>query len=144
MSANKNKETPELTNVCGITLKSEHADPVLYNAIRSLQFLFLHTYKLWDHLTIEENYYGKTFLYLIENKKLGLRGYVGRDIEKRQIKFLAIDKGRERWMVREGFDPGDPDVAGKIGIMMVLPTMNDFILFLAGRAGWEYKEYLRG
>jgi hypothetical protein len=123
-------------------LKSEHKDPVLYNTIRSLQFLFLHTYQLWDNLSIEENFYGETFLYLIENKKLGLRGYIGRDISKKQVKFLVVDCARIRWALSEGFDVANEDILSSVGIMMNLPTMNDFILFMAGRPGWDFTHYI--
>jgi hypothetical protein len=131
----------KLTNVAGLELKSEFSDKVLYNTIRSLQFLFLHTYKLGSNLLIEETNRGRVFLYGIENKELGLRGYIGRDEKRGIVRYLVMDGARIRWMVREGFDL-TPENYDKVGVMLVLPSMNDFILFMAGRGGWETEGYV--
>jgi hypothetical protein len=132
----------KFTNVAGLELKSEFCDKVLYNTIRSLQFLFLHTYKFGSNLVIEETGRAGQFMYCIENHGLKLRGYVGRDEKTKSVRFLVMDNARILWMVREGFEVC-PENYDRVGVMMNLPTMNDFILFLAGRCGWDSAGYVR-
>lgn len=132
----------KFTTVHGLELKSEFSDKALYNTIRNLQFLFLYTYKLGSNLIIEETNRGSNFMYCIENHDLKLRGYVGRDQKTNSIRFLVMDGGRLLWMAREGFELS-PENYDRIGIMMNLRSMNDFILFLAGRCGWDSEGYVR-
>jgi hypothetical protein len=131
-----------LTDINGVELQSEHEDPVLYNVIRSLQFLFLHTYSLWDKLKIEEEFHQKSFFYCIENQKLNLRGYIGRNFKDNKIGYLVVDFSRIEWMKKEGFDL-TIEIKNNIGYLLKLPTMNDFILYMAGRIGWDHNGYSR-
>jgi hypothetical protein len=132
----------KFTNVGGLELKSEFSDIPLYNAIRSLQFLFLHTYKFGSDLIIEETGRAGRFMYCIENKGLKLRGYVGRDDKTKTVRYLVMDGGRIAWMAKEGFDLSAENY-DRVGVMMNLRSMNDFILFLAGRGGWDSAGYVR-
>jgi hypothetical protein len=133
-----------LTNINGLEFNSEFRDPVLYNVVRTLQFLFLHTYKLGlvDDLTIEETNKDKFFLYSFENKILHLRGYIGRCEKKQKIRYLAMDTARLRWVETEGFEPTSENY-DKIGVMLSFPSLNDFLLFMAGRGGWDSLGYVR-
>lgn len=130
------------TEINGLILKSEFEDKEIYDKIRSLQFLLLHTYHLGKSLEISEMKINKGYYYSIRNKSCGLVGFVGRDVETGLIRFMIKDFGRIKWMEKEGFDLTEENF-NKIGIMANCKTINDFILFIAQKSGYEFSGYAK-
>lgn len=131
-----------LTEINGLTLNSELEDKDLYSKIRSLQFLFLHTYHLGSGLKITESKINKHYYYAIQNTNAGLMGFVGRDSTTNGIRYLIKDKSRIQWMVNEGFELTEENF-NKVGVMAKCKGMGDFILFMAGKQGYEFTGYAR-
>lgn len=130
------------TEVNGLKLESEFLDQELYKKIRSLQFLFLHTYSLGSALQILEiKMRNKGFYYSISNSDAGLFGFVGRDVKTKEIFYLVKDWGRVRWARLEGFD-ADDDNYQTVGVMAKCKTMNDFILFVANKKGYDFSGHV--
>lgn len=69
-------------------------------------------------------------------------GFVGRDVATNSIRYLIKDQGRIRWMVREGFELTEENM-NRVGVMAKCKGMNDFILFMAGKQGYEFTGYAR-
>ena len=133
----------KLTEINGLALKSEFEDKEIYQAMRSLQFLFLHTYKMGGALRVIEAKIKGNYFYVIENQELGLMGFVGRGAKnKNKICYAIKDRGRVKWAIEEGFDPTD-EILNKIGVFAKCKGMNDFILFMAGKTGYEFSGYIR-
>lgn len=130
----------KLTEINGLTLQSEFEDKDLYQKIRALQFLFLHTYHLGGALKITESKINKTYYYALQNMSLGLVGFIGRDASKGVVRYLIKDKARIKWMINEGFELNE-DNYNKVGVMAKCKGMNDFILFMAGKPGYEFVGY---
>jgi hypothetical protein len=132
-----------LTEVNGLTLDSEFADPELYDRIRSLQFLFLHTYKLGAALKILEVQMKKRgFYYAISNQESNLFGFVGRDVKTKEIFYLVKDWSRLKWLREEGFEPNEENYQ-KVGVMAKCKRMEDFILFMANQKGFDFVGYAK-
>lgn len=101
------------------------------------------------NVLLEETRYDTTFLYHFENVKLGLSGYIGRDKNTQLIHYVIQDKSRFKWAIDEGFvipnDLGVLDVKDKefvyneIGVFRACKNVNDFILFMSGKKGFEFK-----
>ena len=58
------------------------------------------------------------------------------------IRFMIKDFGRIKWMEKEGFDLTEENF-NKIGIMANCKTINDFILFIAQKSGYEFSGYAK-
>jgi len=133
----------ELTEVNGLKLESEFLDKELYQKIRSLQFLFLHTYKFGDALKVMEVRMKKRgFYYAISNQDAQLFGFVGRDLETKEIFYLVKDWGRLRWLKQEGFDLTEENYQS-VGVMAKCKRMEDFILFMANQKGYDFVGYAK-
>lgn len=133
----------KLTEINRLALKSEFEDKEIYQTMRSLQFLFLHTYKMGGALRVIEAKIKGNYFYVIENQELGLMGFVGRGSkDKNKICFTIKDKSRVKWAANEGFELTD-ELLNKIGIFAKCKAMNDFILFMAGKTGYEFTGYIR-
>lgn len=132
----------KLTEVNGLTLNSEFEDKDLYSKIRALQFLFLHTYHLGSALKITESKINKSYYYVIQNQDAGLVGFIGRDVATNSIRYLIKDQSRIKWMRAEGFELTEENF-NKIGVMAKCKGMSDFILFMAGKQGYEFTGYAR-
>lgn len=132
-----------LTEVNGLTLDSQFADPELYDRIRSLQFLFLHTYKLGPSLKILEVQMKKRgFYYAISNNEHNLFGFVGRDLKTKEIFYLVKDWSRLAWMKAEGFELTEENYQ-EVGVMAKCKRMEDFILFMANQKGYDFVGYAK-
>lgn len=133
----------ELTEINGLKLRSEFLDRELYQKIRSLQFLFLHTYKFGDALkVIEVQMKKRGFYYAISNQDAQLFGFVGRDPQTKEIFYLVKDWGRVHWMRAEGFAETEENYQS-VGVMAKCKSMNDFILFLANQKGYDFVGYAK-
>lgn len=133
----------QLTEINGLKLESEFADNEIYQRIRSLQFLFLHTYKMGSALQIlEVKMKRRGFYYAISNKEAQLFGFVGRDQKTKEIYYLVKDWGRLRFMMLEGFEPTEENYQA-VGIMAKCKTINDFILFMAAQKGFDFSGYAK-
>lgn len=107
----------------------------------------------YPNIILEETRYDTTFLYHFENKRLGLSGYIGRDKNTQLIHYVIQDKARFKWAIDEGFvtpnkhgllDVKDREfVYNQIGVFRACKNVNDFILFMSGKKGFEFKgEYI--
>jgi hypothetical protein len=133
----------QLTEVNGLTLNSEFGDPELYDKIRSLQFLFLHTYKMGAALKVlEVKMRRRGFYYAISNQENNLFGFVGRDLKTKEIFYLVKDWGRLTWLRLEGFELTEENYQS-VGVMAKCARMEDFILFMANQKGYDFVGYAK-
>lgn len=133
----------KLTEINGLKLESEFLDAEIYDRIRSLQFLFLHTYKLGGALKIlEVRMQKRGFYYAISNQDANLFGFVGRDSKTKEIYYLVKDWSKIRWMRAEGFELNEENYQ-KIGVMAKCARMEDFILFMANQKGYDFAGYAK-
>jgi len=131
------------TEVNGLKLESEFLDPEIYQRIRSLQFLFLHTYQLGNALQIlEVKMKRRGFYYAISNQEAQLFGFVGRDVKTKEIFYLVKDWSRLHWMHLEGFEPTEENYQN-VGVMAKCQSINDFILFMSAQKGFEFSGYAK-
>lgn len=128
-----------LLSIPTLKLESVVGDPFLAKVISITYISLIDLKKIkYKYLTIEENRYNSTFLYYIENKKLHLSGWIGRDKNTHSVRFLAVDQKRFHWAELEGFikDKNDPVerqfVFEKIGALRDLNGLNSFINYIAG------------
>jgi hypothetical protein len=133
----------QLTEINGLKLESEFQDNEIYQRIRSLQFLFLHTYKMGGALKILEVKMKKRgFYYAISNNEHNLFGFVGRDVKTKEIFYLVKDWGRLRFMRLEGFELNEENYQ-EVGVMAKCKRMEDFILFMANKKGFDFVGYAK-
>ena len=128
----------------GTKFLSQHIDEPLYKKIRLLQYILIEVKKFAPKDIIIEEYSVKnTFLYRICNLKYDLIGYLGRNVDSGEFTYLVCDNSRIKWAHSEGFFD-DPDfsresVFDKIGVMIYVNSINDFILFLGKQKGYVFK-----
>jgi hypothetical protein len=127
----------DLTEVNGLKLESEFADNEIYQRVRSIQFLLLHTYKLGNDLKITETKLRHGYFYTITNQSEQLNGFVGRDVRTGQIEYMVKDWSQIKRMLLEGFELTEENYALN-RVIVKCKTINDFILFVAKQKGYKF------
>lgn len=115
---------------------SETVDPELFKVITVLSAVLSEVKKL-TRLSVEEMRVDKTFLYLFENEKNGLSGYVGREKKAGRITYLIMDKNRITWGEREGFSR--EECFDKVGVLREAVDITDFAKFISGESEYRLK-----
>lgn len=128
----------------GYTFESEQIDNYIFRLI--LVFLTnlieIKKFKKTD-IFIEEYRVTATqdsfpsFFYAIENKKLGLSGYLGRE-KNGVVTYLIMDHARFKYVEMEGFDYTREDTINKFGVFRKLKTVTDFIKFMGGEPDYKF------
>jgi len=140
-----------LTEIFGVTLKSEKTDKELYNIIRSIQFVLFYSHSLKSSIDITEDVGATGYFYTISNSSNGLKTYVGRVKEKYssaaqnipKITLMFLDQARVKWMKNEGFDLTEENCA-KVGTIGIFQDLFSLVRFVAGKNEWKVLGYCRG
>lgn len=137
-----------LTEIFGVTLKSEYVDTQLYNIIRSVQFVLFYSHNLKNSIDIEESEGATGYYYTISNSSNRLKTYIGRIKEKNsklppKITLMFLDQSRIRWMRSEGFDI-TLEECSKVGTIGVFQDLFSLVRFIAGKDEWKMIGYCRG
>ncbi len=93
-----------------------------------------------DDLEIEEiETKEKGIYYKINNKKLNLSSFLGRDLGSGEIIYLCLDRARFKWAELEGFGEVMPyaEICGKVGVMRRFNSLDDLLKFIAGFKGYK-------
>jgi hypothetical protein len=141
----------ELSSHFGIKLLSQYTDPAIYEKVRKIQeYCFKALGVAVPHLIIIEYPILKTYFYEIRNKKLGLKGFIGRCNHTGRIVYLVRDEARISWAQKEGFLDGvrkenfEKEVYSSLGILIQVEAPADLALFLAGCQGYKTRgNYLK-
>lgn len=111
----------------------QHVDKLLFKVISLIEAVLV-TEEV--PFTIEERRENNIFLYYVTNTKLGLDGYIGRDISTQELIFIVQDKARIAWSEKEGFSR--EEAFEKVGVLIRLNGMTSFVNFI-GAKGHPYK-----
>ncbi len=87
----------------------------------------------------------KGVYYKVNNQKLNLCGFLGRDIGNGEIIYLCLDRARFKWAESEGFNEvmSYQDICGKVGVMRRFVSLDDLLKFIAGFPNYKLTgEYL--
>ena len=101
-----------------------------------------------DFLEIKECETDVGRYYLVENRAIGIRGFIGRDAHNGSAIFIVQDNARIKWAKKEGFiDSGMTykQVWEKIGVLIHVNSVDDMIKFIGGQKGYlMIGKYLTG
>jgi len=129
----------------GYVFESEHIDSYLFKVMMLFLTNLIELKKIEKELLIVEEYRimaspesFPTFFYVIENKKLGLSGYMGREKDGK-VTYLIMDHSRFSYAEKEGFDFTREQVINELGVFRKLATITDFIKFMGGEKSYEFK-----
>jgi len=129
----------------GYTFESEDIDKYLFKLILVFITNIIEIKKFEQSKIVIEEYRTTasqdtcpTFFYIIENQKLGLNGYVGRE-KNGNVVYLIMDHNRFRYAEQEGFELTREEVINTFGVFRKLKTITDFIKFMGGETDYEFK-----
>lgn len=80
------------------------------------------------------------YFYKVENRELSIRGFIGRDAFDGRVIYIGQDSSRIKWAKLEGFSEAgmtDKQIWEKIGVLRHLNTLDDMILFIGGKPGYQ-------
>jgi hypothetical protein len=133
-----------LSSNFGIKLNSQYSDPLIYETIRKIQDALNRSLGVpVNRIQLTEYRIGRAWFYELRNKKLELKGFVGRCNHSGKIVLLIKDRGRIEWAKKEGFLSGvrggdfQRVIYSDIGILIQVESPGDMALFLAGLPGYR-------
>jgi hypothetical protein len=133
-------DNAKLTEIYGVKLKSEFADPKIYEAVRTVQHLLAQVHNARKDIKILEMNFKKHFVYEISHVGNNLVGYIARNIKSDRIIYLVLDKSRMKWMELEGFEL-TPENCQKVGTLARIKTATGFANFLGKNPDYAIMGY---
>jgi hypothetical protein len=129
-----NSDTPLNNN--GELKKSR--DQLLYDKIEFIRIcLSFLARRDGDVFSINERVINGSLFFVVKNESREIMGIVGRGSDfKSVIRYTAPDRGRIRWLEKEGFELTH-EVFSKNPITLNFKSVYSFILFIRGEKGWS-------
>lgn len=106
----------------------QHADKLLFKVISLIEAVLMAEQVTFE---IEEKRDDSVFLYYVTNTRLGLDGYIGRDIKSGELIFIVQDKARIEWAIKEGFTR--EEAFDKVGVLIRMNGMASFLAFISAK-----------